>query len=499
MHKHLGFWTGCFLILLAANPLCGQVAPDTLVLARNLKAQGKLRYASNLLHTWCATHPSQADALWLYAQTEFWRKNFSRSRHLYRQAIALQPENLYLRLDYADALLNMGRFAQADALLRGLKRTERQDPYAKYLEAKRLFWSGDLGRARKIARDAEKAGAKDAPALLRDIDLAHSPWMRLAGNYTSDTQPLESVEPMWESGIFYSKWADVRLRAAPRRFWTNDLSTSATTVEMSNTFRIPKTGTALGVRGGLFQLKNQPVNWTGGLDIAQRLSPSLQVQVEAAQKPYLYTLASVDTNLVFRQLAGSVEWREPHGFWAKTGIQADVFDDDNQVTTLWAWALSPPAKWGGLSLRVGYAYSWADARASRFVSEKTIPELLNPWMPDVPIRGVFAPYFTPHHMTTHAAIATFDWRLSRHISLIANGKYGFAATADNPYLYLNTDATGTLFFQTGFQKTNFTPFEAGGKVLARLSDRLSIEGYYSFARIFFYDIAAAGGSIKFIF
>jgi len=499
MHKRLGLWIGCFLVLLTANPLCGQVAPDTLVLVRNLKSQGKLRHASKLLNTWCATHPPQADALWLYAQTEFWRKNFSRSRHLYRQAIALQPENLYLRLDYADALLDMGHFAKSDALLQGLSRSERKDPYAKYLEAKRLYWSGDLGSARKIAHDAEKAGAKEAPALLREIELARSPWIRLAGNYTSDTQPLESVEPVLETGVFFSKWADLRLRAASRRFQLDDRSTSATLVEASNNFHIAKTGTAIGLRGGLYQLKDHPIQWTGGLDLAQRLSPSLRMHVEAVQKPYLYTLASVDTSLVFRQMSGALEWREPHGFWAKAGVQADVFDDDNQVTTLWAWALLPPLKLGNLSAQVGYAYSAADARASRFVSEKTIAELLDPWEPDVPIRGIYAPYFTPKDMVTHAAIVTLDWCLTKHISLIASGKYGFAATAQNPYLYLDSDLNGELLFQMGFQKTDFTPFEAAGKVLVQLSDRISLEGHYTFTRIFFYDLQLAGGNIKFVF
>jgi tetratricopeptide (TPR) repeat protein len=498
MLRYYGLYC-CLLILLAGNSVFGQSAPDTLTLARNLKAQGQLRDASGLLKIWCAAHPSQPDALWLYAQTEFWRKNFNKSRHLYRQAVALQPDNLYLRLDYAETLLSMGRYAQAGALLQDLSPQEQQDPYSKYVEARRLFWTGDLAAARKLARTAENAGSKEAAGLLRETELARSPWLRLTGLYTADTQPLQRVEPVLETGIFLSKWADLRLRAASPQFQLDDRSAAATLVEASNTVRIPNTGTAIGLRGGLYQLSNQSVRWTGGLDLAQRLSPSLQMHIEAAQKPYLYTLASVDASLVFRQMSGALEWREPHGFWAKTGVQADVFDDDNQVTTLWAWALLPSLTLGNLSARVGYAYSLADARASRFVSEKTIAELLDPWAPDVPIRGIYAPYFTPKDMVTHMAIATLDWRLSKYISLTATGKYGFAATAENPYLYLDTDAGGALFFQRGFQKTDFTPFEAGGKVLVQLSDRLSIEGHYTFTRIFFYDLQSAGGNIKFIF
>lgn len=488
--------SGLFLVF--SSLLAGQNTLDTIALARHFKSEGKLRSAAHLLDNWRRAHPFDVDVLWLYAQNEYWRKNFKRSRRLYREALALQPDNLYLRLDFTENLLNMEQYNKANGMLAAMSWSEKQDPYAQFIRAKRLYWLGDNRAAADLALAAQQSGSKDAAELLREIGLARSPWTRFAVNYSFDTQPLSGLEPIWELGIPYSNWLDLRFRTNLQQFRKDRRSTGVSQMELGNTWRIPATGTTIGASMGIMQWSNGPFEWSAGLDLTQPLWPGLRLHTGGAQKPYLYTRASIDTSLVFQSWSADLEWREPHGFWVKAGAQAEIFSDHNQVSTFWGWMLTPPLKLGGFSGRIGYAYSYSDALDSRYYSEKSLADLLS-LDSTAHIAGIYTPYFTPNDMTAHAVLALLECRLSKYVDVTLNGKYGLWARALNPRLSLDADPNGAVVVRRDFYANAFTPFEAGAKLNVRLSERLALEGKYTFTRIFFYDVQTAGGTLKIIF
>ncbi len=472
---------------------------DTLQQARTLRANGQLRKAEKLLAPWCADHPDDANGFWLRAQNEYWRKNFRKTSRYYRRAMSLDPQNLYLKLDFAEAQLGVGKFNQTRKWLLKLSTEEREDPHYQFVMAESQFWSGDVAAAQKMARSASTAGSEHALGLLKDIKLARSPWVALGGFYNSDSQPLESYEAVLEGGMFRSKWLDLRATATLQRFSMDSFSVQATRFELGNQFRFAKTGTVIGAAAGLFQLENQQAKPTAQLELTQRLPFGLKLHASAAQKPYLHTLTSLDTSIFFQQVAGEIEWSEPHGFWAKAGAQADVFEDKNQVTTYWGWAMTPALKIWRFRARAGYAYSFSDAVESRFASEKTLAQLLYPWDSTAQVKGKYEPYFTPEKMKTHAVLALLEYAMTKRISLTINGKYGFSASAQNPYLYLDLDENETVFIHREFQATNFTPIEIGAKLAVQFSEHWSAEANYAFNRNFFYEIQTAGAKLKCIF
>ncbi len=489
-----------FWLFLAFNfsLLAQSSAADTLSQARALRESGKLRRAEKSLQLWCKSHPQDAGAYWLRAQNEYWRKNFCRSRRYYQRSLALDPHNLYLKLDYAEAQLGMGRFRQSEKLLTSLFKKNKQDPHYQFVTAKKMFWSGEISKARNTAQAAKKAGSAHAPGLLREIELARSPWARFGINYATDTQPLESYSPMIAAGIHRSKWLDFKVAASFQQF-LKDSTRYATNFELGNRFSFSKLGTAIEASLGLFQMKNQKSQATAHVELVQRLSGGVNLSLSGAEKPYLNTRSSLDTAIFFQQGAASLEWREPHGLWLKMGVQKDAFEDKNQISTLWAWALTPPLKVGRISAQAGYAFSYADAKFSAFNAEKSLAEYVVSWDSTTQIRGLYIPYFTPNKIKTHALLGQLGIDFSKKLSLSIQGKYGVHASGLNPYLYLDLDETNVVFIRREFQKLNFTPIEANATLTIRCTERVVATANYAFVRNFFYESQTAGMQVKIAF
>ncbi len=485
------------IAFLAGAGLYGQKSPDTLALAKDLMSMGKMSDASSLLESWLQANPPDAGILWLHARNEFWRKKFGKSLQLYRQALALEPANLYMRLDYAETALQSGRYAQADSILNNLPKDDRGDPYAQSIRAKYHFWTGDFNQALTLARSSQKAAPKpETEALVQSISGATRPWLHAGGTFMTDDQPLQRFDAHVRAGKYLSRFFDVRAEGALQFFEPEAGPVNARSIHVSNVTRVARSGTEIETGAGVFQLGEFLSDWTGKLKLTQRLPAGLSLSARAERLPYLWTPAAVDTGLIFHQASAALEWKEKHGIWVNSGVQADFFSDGNRVLTTWAWVLSPVLKAGPASLRIGYSYSLADSKENRFASIKTLSEILDPFDPEAEIRGIFRPYFTPEQMRIHFGIAQADLHISKRFTLSVHAKYGFSARAMNPYLFLDTDASGTILIRRDFLDTQFTPAEAGARLTLQFSERVTAEASYVFTRNFFYELQSAAIGLK---
>ena len=492
--KKLILFGGIFLF---AASLYGQTKQDTLELAKDLLSRGKMRNASSMLESWRRANPPDAGALWLYARSEFWRKKFGASLQLYREAIAVEPGNLYLYLDYAETALQAGRYALADSLLKNLGRYELSDPYAQYVQAKYHFWAGDFKQALTLARSSQEAAPKpETEALFQSIAGARQLRLHAGGTFITDDQPLQRFDARLRTGKYLNQFLDVQAEGALQFFEPESGPVTGRSVQVSNLARMGKSGAEIEIGVGAFQLGDFLSDWTGRLQLTQRLPARLSLAVRAERLPYLWTLAAIDTGLTFHQTFAAIEWKEKHGLWANAGIQADWFADGNQVLTAWGWVLSPALKTGPASFRIGYSYSITDSKENRFVSIKPLANILDPFDPEAEIGGIFQPYFTPEQMRVHFGIAQAEWQVSRHLALTVHAKYGFAARAMNPYLFLDNDASGQVFINRDFLEMQFTPAEAGARLSLQFSERLAAEASYVLTRNFFYELQSVTAGLK---
>lgn len=494
------FWALIFLA--AAVSLHGQAPADSLGLARALKEQGKYTKASRLLAAWFNSQPRTSGELWLYAQCRAGQKQYRAARELYAEASAAAPGNLYLSLDHAAFLLNAGRYRDAALLLDELPADAQQDPYALRLRATWHYWRGDLAGARRyIEASAKASGQPETLALLDEITGVTSPWAGAAARLQRDDQPLQRMALQLEGGAWRHNLAELRGGVEYLRFRRDSAQGPAMQAELHNSLRFPALGARLEAGMGLFQFQGQSAWLTGGIGLVQRVAPGLELSARIERQPYLTTRASLDSALLSKLFSASATWRQRHGFLLQAGASSEVFPDNNRIASYWAWALTPALRAGPLSLRIGYAWSFANSAESRFVSEKSLEELLNPFDPDAQLKGVFAPYFTPANMFISAAMATTEWHLAKGLNLYVDGKYGFAAAADNPYLFidLDTGSSSTLEIRRGFLETAFTPIELKARISAQMGRHLLAEAQYAFNRIFFYEAQSALLSLKYSF
>ncbi|TNE62296.1 MAG: hypothetical protein EP344_05075 [Bacteroidetes bacterium] len=483
------------LAVLLPVPAGAQTGPvDTLAQARAWREEGQLRQAERLLELWCTHHPEDANAYWLRAQTAFWRTNFRETRTYYQHALDLDPQNRYLKLDYIEALLNMGQLGLTARELKQCTPEEQADPYYRFIRAKWSFWSGAPAAAFKQAAAADSAGYTGAAALVREIEQVRSPHIQILGSYISDSQPLNRTEPVFQAGYWGSRFLDLHMALSPKWFNQETALMQVLMVEIGNNFHFPGIGTQLKIAAGLYHQSGFDRPGIVKLALQQRIVPGLQLFLSAEEQPYLFTRASLDTNVVYRQYAGALEWKHARGFWGKAGIQTDVFEDANQVTAYWAWLLSPPLRAGSLSARAGYAFSYSDALQSRYVSEKTLDEILQG--PAAPIDGTYTPYFTPEQISIHLGLVVVDWAVTSRVSLNLEYKHGIAATAQNPFLQLKSGMGQGVRIVRDFRETTFKPLEAAVQLRLQLSDQAGLETYYRYIRNFFYEQRTAGAQLN---
>ena len=94
-----------------------QNSTDTLTLARKFLKKGELSHAFRLMKSYSKHHPDDFNASWLYAKTSYLAGRINISGKQYEKTVRLSPDNLYAQFDYADFLVNTGRYEKAQNYL----------------------------------------------------------------------------------------------------------------------------------------------------------------------------------------------------------------------------------------------------------------------------------------------------------------------------------------------------------------------------------------------
>jgi len=102
------------LLFLFPAAIFPQQSADTLETARQLRDQGKNKEAYSLLKKYERHHTTDFNTLWLYGQLSYFTQRFDQAKSVYEKAIALEPANLYIQLDYARILVNLGEYEKAE-------------------------------------------------------------------------------------------------------------------------------------------------------------------------------------------------------------------------------------------------------------------------------------------------------------------------------------------------------------------------------------------------
>ncbi len=488
-----------FFILIGVGYVSAQARPDTLQIAKQLRDKGKYKKATSILKAYCAHYPKDINALWLYAQTEFWMRHFHLSQKLYEQAVRLQPDKDYLTLDYAHALLDMGDWKKADKVLKNLEKRGKTYSDQLQMRARISYYNGDYDRAKKEVKIAidSNTQSKTARQLYDDIMTARSPWIKIGAAFSTDNQPIKTVTPSIEAGVYLHPNSSLQIGVSSPVFIRGNNITDAQMATIGNTSSFKKIGLLVRADIGIdkFPYKNK-VNWTGDLYLQKTFVKYLVIDALAEYKPYLYTYSSIDTALTTGHFVSTIGWTDQNFINGKLRFDLNCFAGSNYVYTLYGYVFAPPIRFSFVRLSFGYGYSFSDSKKNDYSSSRPLDTIIKNFATAPTITGIYDPYFTPSGQQIHSALILLKLNPIRSLEIGLSGSIGFYAYTQNPYLYLNKNSSSELYIASGYSRENFIPIDAGAYVQWQFAKKYSIKADYKYRSTYFYTSNTASLSFK---
>lgn len=491
--------TGFSIFFLTHSISFAQTGEDSLQLARQLRNQLKLGDAAELLSAYHQNHPEDINALWLLAQTEYWRHHNKRSMQFYDMALQLQPEKELLQLDYVRALIGMEEWKKADSVLQLSETKNHYYADGLLLRSRIFFHKGNYEAAKEYCEKALISNEQNMEAkfFLTEIKTAMSPWLLFNAGIGWDDQPMQNFLPGAESGSYVNKYLSPSVAVYAPVFFFHDSSRVPLLLSAGNLFQFKSIGLSLKGSIGIVKFPaGQPTDWTGSVAAQEIFAKHIQVDFLLERKPYFNTIASQRNNISETHLAWSIGWNDQQSWNGSIGIDANTFPDNNKVSSLYGWFFSPPLKFSALEMRAGYGFNFSNSEKSRYVPGETYEEFIDHYASDSTMKGVYDPYFTPENQQIYSALLSVLSHVSSKFSAGLNLHLGVFAHADAPYLYLNNTDVG-VELTTGYAvATPYTPFEVSASCTYKASDKITLSGSYVYRHTFFYNSQFAGISLK---
>ncbi|HWB64564.1 MAG TPA: tetratricopeptide repeat protein, partial [Chitinophagales bacterium] len=435
--------------------------------------------------------------LWLYAQTEYWLNHISKSKKAYRKAMALNPDNDYLQLDYAKELVDLGDLKQADTIIARLQARGKNYSAMHILKARIAFDNGNYNQTNLEAYYALQLdkGNTEALGLYEKVAQAKAPWLKTGIGYTNDDQPMQTIAPSIEAGIYLHRYAALQLGFYSPVFYTNGSFKSAQIFQAGDVTNFSQIGLLLQANAGVVKYPTNRISWLGNLYISKTFIKHLVVEVQAEEKPYFYTISSIDSVVNAGHFVFSLGWNDKSTWNGKASFDFNYFNDKNYAYSAYAWLFAPPIKFWKAELRFGYSYNFSNANTSHFVSSETLAQIISNYATTQQITGVYTPYFTPNMVQTHSALVSFDMEPIKALSINVHANIGFYASAQTPYLYLDNYGGETVIARDYFRNT-FWPFNVGASLSWQANRAINLSAEYTYTSSYFFSSHYAGLSLK---
>ena len=487
--KKILFVFSVFCFLIPFRNLSAQSVTDTIEIAKQLRNEKNFKDAFVLLEKYRANHPDNLNASWISAQTAYWMRNLKTSETIYEQTMQYHPENYYLKFDFAKMLFNIGEFEKAIPLLNNYLQYDTANTEALLALAKISYWKSNyneaLNKIEKILFNDPKN--KKALLLQEEILSAKSPWCQIGISQSSDDQPLKNTTPIFEGGLYMSALSFLSFNFQIPTFVTENNTTNAWWFRASNKSVLSKQSISINVDVGLLKYPvSKNVTVTGNLQLDKTIIKHLIFSVEAERKPYFYTLSSLENVVTDNQYSVSAAWNESDKWNLKTALTCDYFNDKNSISTFSAWCITPPLKINIYEFHLGYSFNYGTSKENRFVADKTLSEILADFYNNPVITGIYQPYFTPNKQRIHSVIASMTIHPLKTLDLSVKGSYGFSAVTQCPYLYLDKDASGTLYISKNYCKGKYAPLDISIYATWQLTKKTSLKANYIFDKTNFY-------------
>ena len=450
-----------FVILfsIACQFVYAQSSSNVLNECKTEAANGHYKKAFRTLKPYAVKHPEDFDMQWFAAKLAYWNWDVVGAKTFYKKALALKKEHLYVRLDYAKMLVDIGDYGFAIQLLKQYIQFDKWSADAQLYYIKAQYYSGNLTAALDAIHqmpDYMQQG-NEVAALKKEIRFKHGYNLLLANDFVNDDQPLKTISPSLNIGRQHSALLNWQAAGSFQSFQNDVINTNAHVVELSNKMNVLRWHQQWNVHLGMSSLSKQSSETIGGIEVQQSLLKHFSLGLEAERKPYFYSLASTQTAVVYNSFATSLSTNDFKKFSGKLQLQQQQFDDKNAITNASVWLLSPSLNWKWLSIKAGYSYQSSNATINHYAPTISIDSFLTNYDSTRKIPGVYSPYFTPANQTIHAALLWLEMKPSKKLVFTVTANFTLSASLDNPYFFLNKDNNNNVFFDKGFVKQTYQP------------------------------------------
>lgn len=455
---------------------------EVVKITKDFVSKKEYKQALDLITKYYNTYPKSLEINWLYAHILSLNNKKKKADKFFKKAIAIAPKNTELQMDYARFMFELGDIDSASNIMESFMDENSTNVEFLLMQAKISFWERDIKSAeKKIARILEiypKAGiTKDLENQIRTLKATY---LNLNFEYQMDSQPLKYFANHIIAGEFISNFFSPQLEISRYRF--SPQKEGAFTLKLSNQFYFKRLTLAVKVSGGAYFNDSDSPDWIGELSFTKKIFKNANFNFGYAKNALLGTIASTSFNLTQQDLFGVFDYKNKF-IMLNMAYNYKFFDDSNNITSVGAWMVSQPIKFGKLDFQLGYGYGYTNAKDNLFIYDNEGV-------------GVYNPYFTPKDQEIHSALFITSYKPTKKITLQAKLNYGIQATVQNPY---PIEVTPNQFETGGFYKADFTYTEINSSIEYSISKNFGINANYVYQETFFYTRDNFNLGLNFIF
>ena len=437
-------------------------------------------------------HREELSVARLLAQTYYWNGNTVAAKKVYLNAIQQNPAHQLVQLEFGRMLFELGKGSEAKPILLKLLEVDPEQVEANMYMGYLSFQEGDMKLADSYFQKIKQRYPEhlESTQMLQAIQEKKGWQLELGTAYQWDNQPLNTLQPNLKLSRFKNNYWDPSISLNANFFDLDTSSQKSQQIGFANNIIFSKVGLQLNLKLGMYlDHVDEGANWTGAVELNQKLSKAFSLKGAWEHRPDLYALASLRQVLMVDAYSVSLNLLNGDSWMGQMAYHYTDYFDDNAIQTAYLWLLSPALKWKSSKWRLGYSGSYFHANESRYVSVYSLENLLDNYEEGIAVEGIYDPYFTPNGQTIHAALGMLELQLSKAVYLKLNANIGLAASTDLPYLYLDSLSTG-LGFSREYFKEKTTTYDLNAEVQLSLSDHATITGSYQYFENFFYNFHA---------
>ena len=329
--------------------------------ARALRSRGEFAEAIGVLRRHLIARPDDGDAARMLAQTLYWNREFDAARDAYESALQRHTGDQQVRVDYAEMLVAIGDARRARAILSSMLAATQMAAVPALLGTL-AYHSGDFTAAARLYEQALQLDPthERARAHLQEIRAVSAPWIRVAPAFWHDDQPLDRRAVEIEGGWFLTPLTPIRVRLTPTTYPGNSTPVSLWTSEVELRHSAPQARIEVEAAAGILRRSvdaESSAEWTGRGSIGVRAPGHVTIRLRAERAPYLYTTASLETEVGVDTISGGADLRHPRGWLGTVAVERHRYPDGNVVHASFAWLLAPLIQSARFDLQAGYAIS----------------------------------------------------------------------------------------------------------------------------------------------